>query len=254
MPAGPFLTDRRRPTVAFFVLTFALSWTLMTPAKAVGLDSLAAVPFFLGVWAPAASAAIVVRVTGGSIKAWLRDILRWRVPLRYYAFAVGFPIALAGVASAEFALAGETLDFGLIGERAAAFLPLLVFCFVINGGPEEPGWRGFALPLLEERHSPVKATLILGTIWGLWHLPLLLVEDNVGVSTLRALGAGLALALGYVLAIRPRIAALRRHGRRGSGPVSRQRTDSGRSSRRHDGGVDRRAADRGLAMARTAGL
>ena len=179
MPAGLSSLIRRRPTVAFFVLTFALSWTLMTPAMAVGLDSLAAVPFFLGVWAPAASAAIVVRVTGGSIKAWLRDILRWRVPLRYYAFAVGFPIALAGVASAEFALAGETLDFGLIGERAAAFLPLLVFCFVINGGPEEPGWRGFALPRLEERHSPVKATLILGTIWGLWHLPLLLVEDNV---------------------------------------------------------------------------
>lgn len=82
----------------------------MTPAMAVGLDSLAAVPFFLGVWAPAASAAIVVRVTGGSIKAWLRDILRWRVPLRYYAFAVGFPIALAG----------ENPRLGLIGERAAS--------------------------------------------------------------------------------------------------------------------------------------
>ena len=61
-------------------------------------------------------------------------------------FAVGFPIALAGVANAEFALSGQPLDLGLIGERAAAFLPLLVFCFVINGGPEEPGWRGYALP------------------------------------------------------------------------------------------------------------
>jgi uncharacterized protein len=179
MLAGHRSLIRRRPTLAFFVLAFALSWTLMAPAMAVGLDSLAAVPFFLGVWGPAAAAAIVVRVTGGSIKVWLRDILRWRVPPRYYAFAVGFPIALAGVASAEFALAGEPLDLGLIGERAAAFLPLLVFCFVINGGPEEPGWRGYALPRLQERLSPVKATLILGTVWGLWHLPLLLVEDNV---------------------------------------------------------------------------
>ena len=179
MPASLRLLIRRRPTVAFFVLAFALSWTLMAPAMAVGLDSLAAVPFFLGVWAPAVAAAIVVRVTGGSVKAWLRDILRWRVPLRYYLFALGFPVALAGVASAEFALAGESLDFGLVGERAAAFLALLVFCFVINGGPEELAWRGFALPRLQDRLSPMQATLVLGMMWGLWHLPLLLVEDNV---------------------------------------------------------------------------
>ena len=167
------------PTVAFFFLAFASSWTLMTPAMVTGLDSLAAIPFFLGVWAPAAAAATVVRATGGSVKAWLRGIMRWRVPLRYYLFALGFPVALAAVASAVFVLAGESLDFGLVGERAAAFLPLLLFCFLVNGGPEEPAWRGFALPRLQERYSPVKATALLGMVWGLWHLPLLLVEDNV---------------------------------------------------------------------------
>ncbi len=151
----------------------------MAPAMLVGLDSLAAVPFFLGVWAPAVAAGIVVSVTGGSVKAWLRDIMRWRVRARYYALALGFPIMLGVVASAGFALAGEALDFGLASERAAAFLPLLLFCLLVNGGPEEPAWRGFALPRLQDRYSPVKATVVLGTIWGLWHLPLLLVEDNV---------------------------------------------------------------------------
>jgi len=180
------------PTVAFFLLAFAMSWTLMAPAMVAGLDSLAAVPFFLGVWAPAAAAAIVVRVTGGSIRDWLRDIMRWRVPRRYYLLALGFPVALTIVASAEFALAGEHLDFGLVGERAAAFLPLLLFCLLANGGPEEPAWRGFALPRLQDRMSPVRATLVLGTIWGLWHLPLLLVEENVDHD----LGA---LAFGAVL-------------------------------------------------------
>ena len=172
-------TIRAHPTVSFFCLAFGSSWTLMTPAMVAGLDSLAAIPFFLGVWAPAASAALVVRVTGGSIRSWLRDIMRWRVPARYYLFALGLPVALAALASAEFALAGESLDLGLVGERAAAFLPLLLFCFLVNGGPEEPAWRGFALPRLQERYSPVKATALLGMIWGLWHLPLLLVEDNV---------------------------------------------------------------------------
>jgi membrane protease YdiL (CAAX protease family) len=170
---------RAHPTLVFFCLAFATSWTLMTPAMVAGLDSLAAIPFFLGVWAPAAAAAIVLRVTGGSIRAWLRDIMRWRVPARYYLFALGFPALLAAVATAEFALAGESLDFGLVGERAASFLPLLLFCLLVNGGPEEPAWRGFALPRLQERYSPVQATALLGTVWGFWHLPLLLVEENV---------------------------------------------------------------------------
>src|SRR5688500_15065414 len=90
------------PTVAFFLLAFAMSWTLMTPAMVTGLDSLAAIPFFLGVWAPAVAAGIVVHVTGGSVNGWLRDIMRWRVPARYYLFAVGFPVALAALASTEF--------------------------------------------------------------------------------------------------------------------------------------------------------
>ena len=111
------------PTVAFFVLAFAMSWTLMAPAMIAGLDSLAAVPFFVGVWAPATAAAIVVRATGGSIRAWLRQITRWRVPLRYYVLALAFPVGLAMIASAEFVLAGESFDFGLVGERVAAFLP-----------------------------------------------------------------------------------------------------------------------------------
>jgi uncharacterized protein len=170
----------RRPTGAFFVLAFAISWTLMTPAMIAGLDSAAAFPFFVGVFGPFMAATLVVRATGGSPRRWLRSVMRFRILWRWYAAAVAFPVALAAVASAEFALAGESLDFGLVGERAAAFLPLLVFCLLLNGGPEEPGWRGFALPRLQERYTPVRATLVLGTLWGLWHLPLLLAEDDPG--------------------------------------------------------------------------
>jgi len=166
------------PIGAFFGLTYLISWTLMTPAMIAGLDSLAAIPFFLGVFGPFLAAVIVTRATGSSARGWLRSVFRWRQSWRWYAAVVAFPVGLTVVASAEFALAGESLDFGLVGERAASFLPLLAYCLLLNGGPEELGWRGFALPRLLERFSPVSATVFLGTAWGLWHLPLLLAEDN----------------------------------------------------------------------------
>ena len=199
------------PTSAFFIVAFTISWTLMAPAAiAGGLDGLPAVLFFLGVLGPAAAGAIVTRASGGSIRAWLRRILKWRLPLRWYLAAIGFPVALAVIASAVFALAGEELDFGLVGERVVAFLPLFLYCLFINGGPEELGWRGFALPRLQERFSPVRATFVLGTIWALWHLPLLRVEDNAGheLATLPlvamliwTLGGFIAYAITYTYAL-----------------------------------------------------
>jgi membrane protease YdiL (CAAX protease family) len=48
----------------------------------------------------------------------------------------------------------------------------LLITAVIFGGQEEPGWRGYALPALQQRRSPLVATLILGLGWGVWHIPL----------------------------------------------------------------------------------
>jgi membrane protease YdiL (CAAX protease family) len=41
----------------------------------------------------------------------------------------------------------------------------------IKGPVEEFGWRGLALPLLQRKFAPFWASLILGGIWGFWHLP-----------------------------------------------------------------------------------
>jgi membrane protease YdiL (CAAX protease family) len=85
---------------------------------------------------------------------------------------------------------GITLTFG----QPVAWMPLptgielvgliiltFLYTFFFGAGTnEEPGWRGFALPKLQLKYSPLVASLILGLIWGLWHAPIYIPQyDSV---------------------------------------------------------------------------
>jgi uncharacterized protein len=123
---------------------------------------------------PCLAAFIMAGVTGGRAGTGrlLRRIVRWRVGLGWYLFAiVGIPaimvlgaIVLSGVLASY-----QTPALSLVLTYPVAF----VVAFFI-GGPlgEEIGWRGFALPRLQRLHGPLVGSLILGPIHVFWHLPL----------------------------------------------------------------------------------
>jgi membrane protease YdiL (CAAX protease family) len=189
------------PTCSFFLGAYVFAWTLWTPAV-LGFDgSLGMALFFVGVFGPMTAAAMVIHLSGGSARAWAHDIFHVRFHRGWWLYAVGLPFGIAATASVGFVLAGHTLDFDLVGEHLAALLPLLAITFFVNGGPEEPGWRGFALPRLQERLTPVQATLVLGVLWALWHLPLLAIEDNPshGLGTWPFAGTAALFVVGVVL-------------------------------------------------------
>jgi len=156
---------RRRPLTAFVVLAFGLSWGFWLLSFATSSPVL----FFLGGLGPAMAAAIVAWQLG-TLQPWLARVLRWRVSPWFYAFAVGFPILLYAVPNIVAAVFGASPDLSLAGERLPAYAVTWVSALFL-GGLEEPGWRGFALPRLQRRYTPVRATLLLGVVWGLWHLP-----------------------------------------------------------------------------------
>ena len=128
------------------------------------------IPFLLGALGPMAAAAIVTVWSGGSLIAWIRPVWRWRVPVRWWLYALGLPAMLYAVVSLILQLTGSPVDWSLAVDRLPSYLGTFVFVLFLGGGLEEPGWRGFGLPVLQEKHSPLRATLILGLVWGLWHV------------------------------------------------------------------------------------
>jgi CAAX protease family protein len=161
----------RHPLIWFFALAYAFSWPFWLLSHLSG-GTLGIVFIVIGGFGPMAAAALIVSRTGGSLSQWLRSILRWRVSWLYYAYALGLPVLLAVILNLALAARGLQPDLFLVVERIPAYLQTLLLTALIFGGQEEPGWRGFALPRLEQLHTPLVATLILGVGWGIWHVPL----------------------------------------------------------------------------------
>jgi uncharacterized protein len=159
----------RRPLLAFVVLAYVISWTLWAPTLfGIGGFILQAA----GAFGPPIAAALITHWSGGSVRAWFRSLWRWRVPLHFYLYALGLPVALFGSMNLVLAALGERVHLDRLADAAVAWIGTFVVVALVGGGQEEPGWRGFALDRFQARHSPLVATLLLGLVWGLWHLPL----------------------------------------------------------------------------------
>lgn len=152
---------RRHPLVSFFVLAYALTWPL------IPLVSLSPLWGFPALFGPALAAVVVAAVGDG--RAGLKDLIgrvvRWRVGAGWYVVVLGLPAGLAlAAAGLHLALGTDSsIEFG-----GLSVLSFVVFVLIIG---EELGWRGYALPRLLAGRSALSASLILGALWGAWHLP-----------------------------------------------------------------------------------
>ena len=164
----------RHSLTAFFTLTYLITFSLF-----LTWTDPETIPWFT--FGPLLSALIITALTGGwpAVKALLGRLVQWRVGWQWYGVALGLPVALGLGAVGLATLAGVPAPDAAQWARWPSLLmsfPIRVFF----SGPfgEELGWRGFALPHLQANHSPLKASLILGVLGAVWHLPLMLIGEN----------------------------------------------------------------------------
>jgi uncharacterized protein len=167
-----------RPPTGYFVMAFVLSWVWFGLALgAWGLPLQGPAGFVGTLVGPCLGAFVMPALLSGrgGVLHLLRRLVLWRVaPLWYLVAVLAWPALLV---AAVLALpgpvgAGGTPVVGFGVGCLGVYLSILIF-----GGPlgEEPGWRGFALPGLQQRLGPLAGALVLGALRGTWHLPIYLL-------------------------------------------------------------------------------
>ena len=178
---------RAYPLVSFFGIAFAVTWgiaTLIWWLTGLGWESLRSpsgrvlVLLQCAIWGPSFAGIVMTAITDGKtgLRELFRRLLRWRVGLRWYlTVLVGVP-SVALCASLLAAMSTERVTLRQF-DPSAWYLVLPLLPFILIGGPlgEEIGWRGFALPRLLDRWGALPGSFVLGSMWGLWHLPAFVV-------------------------------------------------------------------------------
>ena len=194
---------QRHQLMVFFVLAYAITWAAQIPAylyayrENVKLSNEANTQHFLDLlrgeghagltpylllfmfaFGPSVAGVIVTALVGGRAglaELWGR-VVRVGVAKKWIVVVLLLPVALAVTSLGLAFVVGGFRPYGFdLPVPLSLFLPLLIYMLVCTGLAEEVGWRGYALPELQRRHTAEKASWILGIGWGLWHIPSVLV-------------------------------------------------------------------------------
>jgi uncharacterized protein len=172
----------------FFVLTYALSWLIWLPLVASHFDigplripeGTSNLVGLFGVLMPATVALVLSWRSGGrpEVRALVSRLRIWRVGAGWWAAAVLLQPLLLVIAGVAANLLGGSTAVPWTPPDSVGYLVVTVIFLLIAVLGEEIGWRGVALPALEQRMGTLAATMTLGTGWAVWHVPFWLLQDS----------------------------------------------------------------------------
>jgi CAAX protease family protein len=174
---------KRHPLLTYFGLTYLLTWLCWVPLviflpgglqpgstkASAGHPSLLILLFVLGNFVPSIIGIILTRIVEGrgSLRPLFSQVIRWRVNPGWYAIALFLTPLVTAAALALFIALGGSVPASSIVAIAGTALGGAILAPL----GEELGWRGFALPRMQAQRTAFGASIVLGLLWGIWHVP-----------------------------------------------------------------------------------
>ena len=182
---------KRYPQVAFWLIawsTFAFGWFMFKKDGSLLWAFL--------IWGPFLGGALVTTIADGrrGVRTFFGRIVRWRVGIQWYAIALLLPPLFKLVAAGlNIIISGAKFPANIqwISQSDLIFSIIMAVFFISLG--EEPGFRGFALPRFMTKYSALAASLIVGVLHAIWHIPLFLTGDDAPVATIAIIISGSVL-------------------------------------------------------------
>jgi membrane protease YdiL (CAAX protease family) len=181
---------KQYPVGSFFVLAYAISWVLWVPLvlyikfvlpadqEPGGLMLL----MLLGTFAPTVAAIMMTGILEGKpgVKKLLAKLLIWRVGFRWWLAAfLLVPVATFAAIGIYVLLGGTVGRFDPSQWYVVLLGPVFALPFYVG---EEMGWRGYALPKLQQKYTALWSSVIVGALWALWHAPAYWASEGTVIS------------------------------------------------------------------------
>jgi uncharacterized protein len=165
----------RHPLLSYFALTFAISWGSFVlvvgpggfPGTGSQFDTLTTFVVLAMLAGPSVAGLLLTGLVDrkAGLRELLSRLLKWRVGARWYAAALLTAPILAAVL---FALSISSPIFTT--DAKTSLVLTSVVAGLIGGFFEELGWTGFAVPRMRQRYGVLATGLVVGVLWGAWHL------------------------------------------------------------------------------------
>ncbi len=137
------------------------------------------ISLFIGRYGPTLAGFLMMYLASGlkGVKELFKKALIWRVNLLYYLIAIFLPIVIKLGVLKSLGATFETYSLG-VNDFAPLMLAIGTYLFLGGGFGEEFGWRGYLLPVLNERYTPLVTSVIIGVVWTAWHVPAFLLNGE----------------------------------------------------------------------------
>lgn len=180
----------RNNLIKYFALTYLLFWVLI---GMIGICMLLEVPIVVieilsnvSAWSPTFMLLILFRKLYPNLtfKKFFVEQIKPKIKPVHLILSLVLQIAILAIGIFVYSLIEGPSDSSIQLKPLLAIIPLIFINLTSGPLGEELGWRSYALQTLQKKYNPLQSSLILGLVWGFWHLPLWFASGYIGLDLL----------------------------------------------------------------------